>query len=212
MLAPAGGKAPLNTILFCRSIREVKAMARLVDQRLAQRAPQLRGKVKSYVSAELTVEAKRDIYEGLRSGRLVGVISTNALEAGIDIGHLDACLIAGFPFSVMALRQMAGRVGRKEEGLVMFIPFPLSSLDQYYRDHPDLLLKQPPEVFVVDPHNPYIARKHINATALPRRAERGRPAALLGRARPGHRAPGRSGRGHETKRRALDGHAGATTA
>ena len=161
-----GKDAPLNTILFCRSIREVKAIARLVDQRLTQRMPGLRGKVKSYVSAELTSETKRDIYEGLRSGRLCGVISTNALEAGIDIGRLDACIIAGFPFSVMALRQMAGRVGRQEEGLVLFIPFTLNSLDQYYRDHPNQLIEQPPEVFVVDPSNPYIARKHINAAAL----------------------------------------------
>lgn len=161
-----GNPSPLNTILFCRSIREVKSIGRLVNQRLEQRAPQLKYKVKSYVSAELSIEVKREIYEGLRSGRFLGVISTNALEAGIDIGRLDACIIAGFPYSVMAMRQMAGRVGRVDEGIVMFIPFPLSSLDQYYRDHPDLLLEQPPEVFVVDPHNPYIARKHINAAAL----------------------------------------------
>jgi ATP-dependent helicase YprA (DUF1998 family) len=162
-----GKPSPLNTILFCRSMREVRAIKNLVDQRLDQRAPHLKRKVKSYISANLTTEVKREIYNGLRSGDLLGVISTNALEAGIDIGSLDACIIAGFPFSVMALRQMAGRVGRKKEGLVCFIPFPLSSLDQYYSDHPDLLLTQPPEEFVVDPHNPYIARKHINAAAYP---------------------------------------------
>ena len=55
---------------------------------------------------------------------------------------------------------------------MLFIPFPLSSLDEYYRDHPDLLLEQPPEEFVVDPQNPYIARKHINAAALPGRDPR----------------------------------------
>jgi DEAD/DEAH box helicase domain-containing protein len=158
--------SPLNTILFCRSIREVNRVSRLVRQRLERSAPALRDKVKTYISAELTIDAKREIYDGLRSGRYLGVISTNALEAGIDIGGLDACIIAGFPFSVMALRQMAGRVGRKDEGLVCYIPYPLSSLDDYYRDHPDLLLHQPPEVFVVDPENPYISRKHINAAAL----------------------------------------------
>lgn len=163
----AGRASPLNTILFCRSMREVRAIKNLVDQRLEQKAPQLKRKVKSYISANLTIEVKREIYNGLRSGDLLGVISTNALEAGIDIGSLDACIIAGFPFSVMALRQMAGRVGRKKEGVVCFIPFPLSSLDQYYSDHPDLLLTQPPEEFVVDPQNPYIARKHINAAAFP---------------------------------------------
>ena len=161
-----GQPSPLNTILFCRSIREVKSLSRMVERSLQQRAPYLKGKIKTYISAELTIEAKREIYDGLRSGKYLGVISTNALEAGIDIGHLDACLIAGFPFSVMAMRQMAGRVGRQEEGLVLFIPYPLNPLDQYYRDHPDLLLSQPPEVFVVDPHNPYLGRKHINAAAF----------------------------------------------
>jgi DEAD/DEAH box helicase domain-containing protein len=160
-----GRASPLNTILFCRSIREVNRISRLVRQRLEREAPLLKDKVKTYISAELTVDARREIYEGLRSGRYLGVISTNALEAGIDIGALDACIITGFPFSVMALRQMAGRVGRKDEGLVCFIPYPLSSLDGYYRDHPSLLLSQPPEVFVVDPQNPYIARKHVNAAA-----------------------------------------------
>lgn len=160
-----GHPSPLNTILFCRSIREVKSLSRMVERSLQQRAPHLKGKIKTYISAELTIDAKREIYEGLRSGKYLGVISTNALEAGIDIGHLDACLITGFPFSVMAMRQMAGRVGRQEEGLVLFIPYPLNPLDQYYRDHPDLLLDQPPEVFVVDPHNPYLGRKHINAAA-----------------------------------------------
>ncbi len=164
---PAGKPAQLNTILFCRSMREVRAIKSLVDRRLDQKAPQLKAKVKSYISAALTAEVKREIYNGLKNGDLLGVISTNALEAGIDIGSLDACVIAGFPFSVMALRQMAGRVGRKKEGVVFFIPMPLSSLDQYYSEHPDLLLSQPPEEFVVDPQNPYIARKHINAAAYP---------------------------------------------
>lgn len=163
----AGRPSPLNTILFCRSMREVRAIKNMVDQRLDQKDPRLKRKVRAYISANLTPEIKREIYTGLRSGELLGVISTNALEAGIDIGSLDACVIAGFPFSVMALRQMAGRVGRKKEGVVFFIPYPLSSLDQYYSDHPDLLLSQPPEEFVVDPQNPYIARKHINAAAYP---------------------------------------------
>lgn len=163
----SGAPSPLSTILFCRSMREVRSIKGMVDQRLEQKAPNLKRRVRSYISANLTSEIKREIYDGLRSGELLGVISTNALEAGIDIGSLDACVIAGFPFSVMTLRQMAGRVGRKEEGVVFFIPYPLSSLDQYYSDHPELLLTQPPEEFVVDPHNPYIARKHINAAAYP---------------------------------------------
>ena len=163
--ATRGDPGGLNTILFARSIRDVNRLYRLVNENLRQRDPALLRRVKSYVSAELSVADKREIYEGLRSGQMVGVISTNALEAGIDIGRLDACIIAGFPFSVMRMRQMSGRVGRQNEGLVLFVPYPLSGLDGYYHDHPELLLSQPPEEFVVDPENPYVARKHINAAA-----------------------------------------------
>ena len=160
-----GRYSPLNTILFAKSIRDVNKLFKLVQSNLQIRRPDLVQKVRKYVSADLNASEKREIYEGLKSGKLLGVVSTNALEAGIDIGKLDACIIAGFPFSVMRMRQMAGRVGRNQEGLILYVPHPVSTLDQYYRDHPERLLTQPPEVFVVDPGNSYVSRKHINAAA-----------------------------------------------
>lgn len=158
-------ESPLNTILFAKSIREVNKVHRLVTNQLKDIRPELVKKIRKYVSAELSYSDKQEIYNGLKSGNLVGVVSTNALEAGIDIGKLDAAIITGFPFWVMRMRQMAGRVGRMDEGLVVFVPHPYNSVDQYYRQNPDLLLTQPPEIFVVDTDNPYIARKHINAAA-----------------------------------------------
>jgi ATP-dependent helicase YprA (DUF1998 family) len=160
-----GRPSPLNTILFAKSIREVKKVYKLVQENLKVNNPELMSKVRHYVSSDLSTEEKREIYNGLKDGQLVGVISTNALEAGIDIGKLDACIVAGFPFWVMRMRQMAGRVGRHDEGLVLFVPHPIKPLDQYYRNDPELLLNQRPEAFVVDAENPYIARKHINAAA-----------------------------------------------
>jgi DEAD/DEAH box helicase domain-containing protein len=157
--------APLNTIVFARSIREVNKIHKIALENLRSHRPDLVQKVRKYVSAELTYAQKREIYDGLRSGEIVGVVSTNALEAGIDIGSLDACIIAGFPFWVMRMRQMAGRVGRFQEGLVAYVPHPVNPVDEYYRSHPELLLTQSPEVFVVDAHNPYIVRKHLNAAA-----------------------------------------------
>ncbi len=156
--------SPLNTILFAKSIRDVNKVYKILQENLRNR-PELLRKVRKYVSAELNPSEKREIYEGLKKGTLIGVVSTNALEAGIDIGNLDSCIIAGFPFSVMGMRQMAGRVGRHQEGLVVYIPQPTSAIDQYYRLNQRLLLEQPPEVFVVDPSNPYITKKHINAAA-----------------------------------------------
>jgi DEAD/DEAH box helicase domain-containing protein len=157
--------SPLNTILFAKSMRDVKKAYNIVQENLKNRNPALAAKVRKYISADLSDGMKREIYDGLKSGSIKGVISTNALEAGIDIGRLDACVIAGFPFWVMRMRQMAGRVGRSQEGLVLFVPQPMGSIDMFYRNHPNLLLTQPPEVFVVDPSNRYIARKHINAAA-----------------------------------------------
>ena len=161
-----GRPSPLNTILFAKSRRDVHKVYQIVHDNLKIKRPELAKKVRKYVSGDLGAEEKREIYQGLNSGELVGVISTNALEAGIDIGKLDACVIAGFPFWVMRMRQMAGRVGRSQEGLILFVPHPFNTIDQYYRDHPDFLLTQQPEVFVVDPNNPYISRKHINSAAF----------------------------------------------
>jgi DEAD/DEAH box helicase domain-containing protein len=157
--------APLNTILFARSMRDVEKAYKLVRENLKKQAPHLADKVRSFVGARLTPPEKRDIYEGLRDGRYYGVVSTNALEAGIDIGKLDACIIAGFPFTIMRMRQMAGRVGRQNEGLVVYVPHPARPVDEYYRHNADLLLTQKPEAFVIDADNPYIARKHLNAAA-----------------------------------------------
>ena len=156
----------LNAILFARSIRDVQYVYRATRQLLADRGRRdLLGKVTSFASALLANEQKTEIYEGLRSGELRAVISTNALEAGIDIGALDVCIIAGFPFHVMRMRQMAGRAGRQQEGAVIYVPHPTHVVDRYYLEDPARLLTQPPESFVIDHENPYVARKHVVACA-----------------------------------------------
>lgn len=161
-----GRPAPLHTIVFAKSIRDVHKIHDAVQRKLRIRRPDLLGKVTAFASAELSPKEKRQIYEGLLHKRLVGVVSTNALEAGVDIGSLDACVIAGFPFTVMRMRQMAGRVGRRAEGLVAFLPYSPSPVDQFYRTHPHLLLEQKPEAYVIDHNNSYIMRRHLNAAAL----------------------------------------------
>lgn len=156
----------LNVILFAKSIRDVRFIYRVVQRLLKERNREdLEPRVRQFASALLSNEEKRVIYNGLLSGKLRAVISTNALEAGIDIGKLDVCIIAGFPFHVMRMRQMAGRAGRRQEGAVLFIPHPMHAVDRFYGEHPERLLTQPPESFVIDHENPYIARKHIIASA-----------------------------------------------
>lgn len=156
----------LNAILFAKSIRDVRFTYRVVQRLLSERGyDHLKRYVEQYVSALLTNEEKGRIYSGLQKGDLRAVVSTNALEAGIDIGKLDVCIIAGFPFHVMRMRQMAGRAGRSAEGAVIYIPHPMHAVDKYYQDDPKRLLTQPPEAFVIDHENPYIARKHVIACA-----------------------------------------------
>jgi ATP-dependent helicase YprA (DUF1998 family) len=157
----------LNAILFAKSIRDVRFIQRHVKQLLNERGrPDLAQRVAAYASALLEdVRQRQAIYRGLRDGSLRAVISTNALEAGIDIGSLDVCIIAGFPYSVMSLRQMAGRAGRRREGAVVFVPHPNHTVDQFYAEDPLRLLALPAETFVIDHENPYIARRHVVACA-----------------------------------------------
>jgi len=159
-------KEDLNAILFAKSIRDVRFVYRAVQRLLGERQREdLKPKVRSFASALLTNEEKRIIYGSLQDGGLRAVVSTNALEAGIDIGNLDVCIIASFPFHVMRMRQMAGRAGRRSEGAVIFIPHPMHVVDKFYHKNPQRLLTQPPETFVIDHENPYIARKHVVACA-----------------------------------------------
>lgn len=160
----SGKPSPLHTITFAKSFKEVNRIFDLVKKNLRQRGrAELIEKIDCYKSAELDYDEKTKIYNHLKTGKILGIVSTNALEAGIDLGILDACIIAGFPRQLMSFRQMAGRIGRTWEGLVIFVPQEANVVDQYYRDKPDRLLNDPPELFVIDPNNPYIAKKHIQA-------------------------------------------------
>ena len=110
-------------------------------------------------------EERREIEAKLLSGDLDAVISTSALELGIDIGGLDACLLVGFPGSMMATWQRSGRVGRRgKESLTALVALP-DALDQYLLDHPDELLARPCEPLLFDPENEPVARVHLECAA-----------------------------------------------
>ncbi|MEO8196943.1 MAG: DEAD/DEAH box helicase [Thermoanaerobaculia bacterium] len=110
-------------------------------------------------------EERREIEGKLVSGELDAVISTSALELGIDIGGLDACLLVGFPGSMMATWQRSGRVGRRgRESLTALVALP-DALDQYLLEHPDELLARPCEPLLFDPENEPVARAHLECAA-----------------------------------------------
>lgn len=156
----------LRTIAFTKARR----VTELIHQWVIEAEPALHGKISSYRAGFLPDE-RREIERALFSGELRGVISTSALEMGIDVGGLDVCLLVGYPGSQMATWQRAGRVGRVHAGAVVLVAQP-DALDQYLMAHPRVLFERHVEHAVVDPHNADIAAAHLPCAAdeLPLRA------------------------------------------
>jgi DEAD/DEAH box helicase domain-containing protein len=172
-------RSGLKTIVFTKSRR----ITELLYSWLQRQEPALARRVANYRSGFLARE-RRTIERKLFDGELDGVISTSALELGIDIGGLDACVLVGFPGSVMATWQRAGRVGRQDrESIVALVPLP-DALDQYLLDHPREFLERPCERLVVDPANEPVARAHLVCAAAELPLRRGRDAAYLERFAP----------------------------
>ena len=123
--------------------------------------------------AGLLPEERRAVEQGLISGTLRGVAATDALELGVDIGSLDAVVIAGWPGTVASLWQQAGRAGRRgREAIVVFVADD-NPLDHYLLAHPEDLWGRPLEAAVVDVSNPYVLLPHLRCAAweLPLRLE-----------------------------------------
>ncbi len=152
--------AGLKTIVFTKARR----ITELLYQWLRQQDPALARRVGCYRSGFLA-EERRDIERQLFEGTLDGVISTSALEMGIDVGGLDACVLVGYPGSIMATWQRSGRVGRAgRESITALVALP-DALDQYLLDHPDEFVGAACEQLVVDPRNEPISRRHLVCAA-----------------------------------------------
>ncbi len=110
-------------------------------------------------------EERREIEARLAKGELLAVISTSALELGIDIGDLDLCLLVGYPGSVVATWQRGGRVGRNGQDSALVLIAGEDALDQYFMRHPKEFIKREPEAAVINPYNPDILSKHLICAA-----------------------------------------------
>ncbi|MCU0571651.1 MAG: DEAD/DEAH box helicase [Syntrophobacteraceae bacterium] len=153
-------KAGLKTIAFTQS----RKLTELVHMSVLRMAPELGSRVSSYRAGYLP-EERRGIEQRLASGSLAAVISTSALEMGIDIGGLDLCVLVGYPGTVMTTWQRGGRVGRSgRESAIILIPQP-DALDQYIVRHPEQFLSSRYELAVTNPLNPEILRAHLPCAA-----------------------------------------------
>lgn len=118
-------------------------------------------------------EERREIEARLSKGDLLAVISTSALELGIDIGDLDLCILVGYPGTVVATWQRGGRVGRREQDAALVLIAGEDALDQYFMRNPEDFIRREPEAAVVNPFNPDILSKHLVCAAaeLPLRSD-----------------------------------------
>jgi DEAD/DEAH box helicase domain-containing protein len=109
---------------------------------------------------------RRAIEEGLRTGNILAVAATNALELGIDIGRLQAALLVGYPGTVASTWQQAGRAGRTQDLAVAILVASSAPLDQYIVRHPEYFFGQSPEVGLVNPDNLYVLTSHVRCAAF----------------------------------------------
>ena len=157
-------KEGVQTIAFVRTrlaaeliFKNSRDLLRPISRRLADSIHAYRG---GYLPEE-----RRQIEKRLVDKEILGVASTNALELGIDIGSLDACILVGYPGTAASLWQQAGRAGRGREESIVFLVGQNSPVDQYLMTHWDYLFAKTPEQAVVDPDNPHIVIGHLKCAA-----------------------------------------------
>jgi len=153
----------VQTIVFARSRLNVEVMLTYLQEATAGHLNSR--KVRGYRGGYLPLE-RRAIEKGLRQGEILGVVSTNALELGVDIGQLDACVLVGYPGSVSSVWQQAGRAGRRQGTSAAVLVASSAPLDQYLITHPEYFLDLPPEHGYINPDNLLILISHLKCAAF----------------------------------------------
>ncbi len=157
-----------RTICFMKSRKGVELLSRLLKEDLELTHPDLAELVAPY-RAGYTAQQRRELEGRLTRGELRAVITTDALELGIDVGELDAAVVVTFPGTVASLRQMWGRAGRtsiarRERGLALYVAGE-DALDQFFARHPEEFLERPVEAAILDHESPLIFRAHLLCAA-----------------------------------------------
>jgi len=161
----------IPTIVFAQSRLSTEVLLSAIKSGVADKTGQT-GIVRGYRGGYLPTR-RRAVEQGLRGGNVLGVVSTNALELGVDIGHLDAAVLAGYPGTIASMWQQAGRAGRRADPSAAIMVATSAPLDQFMVTHPDYLFGASPEHARINPDNPFILVNHLKCAAfeLPFEAE-----------------------------------------
>jgi DEAD/DEAH box helicase domain-containing protein len=157
----------LQTICFARSRNSAEVLLTYLREKTGSQLSAMTGQqsVSGYRGGYLP-EERREIERGLRGGAIRGVVSTNALELGIDIGELDACVMHGYPGSIASFWQQAGRAGRRRNASISILVATPDPLDQYLVTHPSYLFEQSPEHARIAPDNLGVLASHVSCAAF----------------------------------------------
>ncbi|MGG4443736.1 DEAD/DEAH box helicase [Brevibacillus fortis] len=152
----------IQTILFARSRVRVEILLKYLQEIIKRKlgTKTIQGYRGGYLPSQ-----RREIERGLRQGDIIGVVSTNALELGVDIGQLQACVISGYPGSVASTWQQAGRAGRRQGESVVVLVGSSSPLDQYVIQNPEYFFERSPETARINPDNLIILVDHIKCAS-----------------------------------------------
>ncbi len=150
----------IRTLTFARTRRLTELIYNYSRQRLAKIDHLLANKIRPYRAGYLAQD-RRKIEKELFTGKLIGVVATNALEVGIDIGDLEATVLTGYPGSVSSTWQQAGRSGRSNQKAISFLIGTDNPLDQYFMRHPENFFARNFENALINPANHYILQAHL---------------------------------------------------
>ena len=162
----------IQTLCFTVSRKTTELIAMWAKKDMNQVKGQLAHRIAAY-RAGYQAQERREIEDGLKSGKYLGVTCTNALELGIDIGSLDAVIISGYPGTMISTWQQAGRAGRSnQKSLAVLIAFE-NQLDQYFMNNPEFFFDKPHENAIIDLTNPILQDAHLLCAAKELPLQRG---------------------------------------
>jgi len=157
-------KNGLQTIVFAQSRLITEVLVTYLKEDI-EKTIQQKGLIRGYRGGYLPLK-RREIEKKLREGKIRGVVSTNALELGIDIGSLDVAVLAGYPGTITSTWQMAGRAGRKSGKSAAVLVGTSSPLGQFIINNPDYFFSKNPENALINPDNLSILVSHIECAAF----------------------------------------------